>query len=60
MDDKKKVLREIENTQKECSHKEGYVVKFIDSSNDVRCVCKICQKVIGHPSEQELIDNGFK
>jgi len=60
MDEKKDVSKELEKIQEECNHKDGYNVKFAGSTNEVRRVCKTCQKVIGYPSEQELKDNGFK
>ena len=60
MDDKKDVSKEVKKIQEDCNHKEGYDVKFIGGTNEVRQFCKICQKVIGYPSEQELRDNGFK
>jgi hypothetical protein len=59
MDEKKNVSKKIEGIQEGCIHKDGYDVKFIGQSNEVRRVCKTCQKIIGYPSEQELKDNGF-
>ena len=59
MEDKKDVSKELEEIQKECNHKDGYDVKFMSGTNEVRRVCKTCQSVIGYPSENELKDNGF-
>lgn len=59
MEEKKKVTKEVEKFQNECTHKDGYVVKFLPQTNDVRRFCKICDRVIGYPSEQDLKHNGF-
>ena len=59
MDEKKDVLKEVEKIQEDCNHKDGYDVRFSNGTNEVRRVCKTCQKVIGYPSEEELKDNGF-
>jgi hypothetical protein len=59
MDEKKNVSKEVEKIQEDCSHKDGYDVKFAGEGNEVRRVCVTCQKVIGYPSQQELKDNGF-
>lgn len=61
MDKEKEVSKELKEIQNNCDHKDGYVVKFLgDGSNDVRKICKSCNSVIGYPTDQDLIDNGFK
>jgi hypothetical protein len=61
MDKEKEVSKELKEIQDNCTHKDGYDVKFLsDGSNDVRRVCKTCGSIIGYPTDQELIDNGFK
>lgn len=60
MEEEKKVLKEVKEIQKDCAHKEGYVVKFLSDTSNVRRFCGACNQVIGYPSEQELKDNNFK
>tara|TARA_R110002126_G_C10259959_1_gene482934 strand:+ start:170 stop:391 length:222 start_codon:yes stop_codon:yes gene_type:complete len=59
MEERKNVLKEVEELQKNCPHKEGVDIKFLPTTNSVRRICKTCQAAIGYPSIQELKDNGF-
>lgn len=59
MDEKKDVLKEVENIQEDCNHKDGCDVKFDGFTNEVRKFCKTCQKIIGYPNTQDLKENGF-
>jgi len=59
MEERKNVLKEVEELQKNCTHKEGVNIKFLPGTNVVRRICKTCQAAIGYPSIQELKDNGF-
>ena len=48
------LIKDIEELQKECKHKDGYEVRFEQGTNEVRRLCKNCGSVIGYPSEDEL------
>jgi hypothetical protein len=54
------LIKDIEELQKECKHKDGYEVRFEQGTNEVRRLCKNCGSVIGYPSEDDLKENGFK
>lgn len=48
-------LKELQNT---CTHSED-IIKFDIKTNSVRKICRICQKIIGYPTEDELRENDF-
>lgn len=59
LEEKRDVSKELEEIQKKCDHKHGYDVKFYNGTNEVKNMCRICNYIIGYPSEQDLKDNGF-
>lgn len=54
----KELETQLENIQQDCKHDP--VVKFNDELKSVVKECKICNKVIGYPTQQEMKENGFK
>ena len=60
LEEKRKILKEIENLQSKCNHSYKSV-KSIKEREDastfvIRWICNDCKKVIGIPNEQELDD----
>ena len=58
LEEKRKILKEIENLQSKCNHSYKSV-KSIKEREDastfvIRWICNDCEKIIGIPNDQEL------
>lgn len=54
--------KELQELRSNCRH-STYYIKDINLGIDslkLRRVCKYCDDIIGFPSNQDLIDNGYK
>lgn len=66
---KEELNNNIKNSKKElkmlrmiCNHPEIKVknINIENSSLELRRVCKICEEILGFPTNKELSDNGYK
>jgi len=53
----RKLYKSIEGIQEECSH--DIVIRYSEERKSVMRICKNCEKIIGYPSREELIKNGY-
>ena len=58
IEEKRKILKEIENLQNKCGHLNRIIKSTkerVDSTTFViRCVCNECEKITGIPNKNEL------
>lgn len=57
--DLKDTQKKIDSIQSDCSHKESELAMVPNGTFKVIVRCKVCDKLIGYPSQEEL-DNFLK
>jgi len=57
----KKSQDELIELQKNCRHKDGYIIKSIGDppSVSVKRICNTCESIIGYPTDEELKKEGY-